>query len=137
MTTRTLAALLLSTCAALAGCSSSGNEADRLGVAWECTADADCPVIECEEEPCPELACLTQFAGGYCGIADCTEDLDCPLGSACVAHDDGRNYCFRLCDNKPECNLHRSVDVEANCSASVEFVEPQSLKACVPPSSGT
>lgn len=118
------------------GCG-GGNEADRIGVAAECRVDADCPVLACDEEPCPELACLTQLTGGYCGLADCTSDLECPEGSACVAHEDGRNYCFRLCANKPECNLNRSPDVEANCSANAVFVESQSAKACVPPSSGS
>ena len=118
------------------GCGGPGNEADRVGVGAACTVDADCPIVECDEEPCPELVCLTQFAGGYCGLSDCVDDLGCPVGSSCVAHDDGRNYCFRLCANKPECNLHRGPEVESNCSSSVEWVEPQSGKACVPPSSG-
>lgn len=118
------------------GCN-GGTDADRVGVGAACGADADCPVVVCDEEPCPELVCLRQFAGGYCGLADCTGDADCPFGSSCVAHDDGRDYCFRTCANKPECNLHRGPDVEANCSSSVVFVEPQSGKACVPPSSGS
>lgn len=122
--------------ALLVACGSSESEADRVGVGGECASDTDCPIIECDVEPCPVLACLTQFSGGYCGLADCTGDIECPAGSACVAHTDGTNYCFRLCDNKPECNGRRSPDVEANCSASVEFVEPQAFKACVPPSSG-
>jgi hypothetical protein len=121
---------------AIAGCD-GGNEADRIGVGAECTSTDDCPILECEEEPCPELECLTQFAGGYCGLENCVDDVDCPMGSACVRHDDGVNYCFRLCDQKPECNLNRSVDVESNCSSSVEFIDPQTQRACVPPSSGT
>ena len=133
---RSTALAFLLAASALAGCG-GGNEADRIGVAAECTTSADCPVIVCDTEPCPQLECLTQFTGGYCGLADCVDDADCVEGSACVRHDDGRNYCFRLCANKPECNLNRSVDVEANCSASVEFIEPQDAKACVPPSSGT
>lgn len=119
----------------LAGCN-SGNEADRVGVGRGCARDADCPIVECDVEPCPVLVCLTRFGGGYCGLADCVADVDCPLGSACVIHDDGINYCFRLCDNKPECNLHRAPESESNCSSSVEFVEESSSKACVPPSSG-
>ena len=136
--TPTLLLILASTVSlAIAGCGSDETEADRIGVAAECSSDTDCPIIECDVEPCPVLACLTQFAGGYCGVADCVADVDCPAGSACVAHDDGRNYCFRLCANKPECNRYRSPSVEANCSSSVEFVEPQPLRACVPPSSGS
>lgn len=112
------------------------NAADRIGVAWSCTTNADCPEVECDVEPCPVLQCLTQFSGGYCGLADCISDAECVEGSACVRHDDGRNYCFRLCTDKPQCNRHREPSVEANCSSSVEFVEPQSARACVPPSSG-
>ncbi len=117
----------------------SGNEADRVGVAAECTQDSDCPEIECESDPCPALECLTQFSGGYCGLADCVNDLDCPQGSACVIHPEGattRNYCFRLCDIRSECNVNRTFEFESNCSSNVVFVDPQTQRACVPPSSG-
>jgi len=86
------------------------------------------------------LECLTQFTGGYCGLEGCEGDADCPEGSACVTHDDGggdANYCFRLCQDKSECNRNRDEENEANCSANITFVdEPQDRKACVPPSSG-
>jgi hypothetical protein len=79
--------------------------------------------------------CLA-FKGGYCGVRDCTGDADCPQGSACVAHDDGVNYCFLICNDKPQCNRYRPVTDEANCSSSVDFVDNTStIKACVPPSS--
>ena len=134
MIARSLVAASLALAVSLTGCASE-SEADRIGVAWECGADADCPVIECDVEPCPVLSCLTQFAGGYCGVADCTADVDCPEGSACVAHTDGTNYCFRLCESKPECNRRRSTANEANCSSSVDFVSgANGRKACVPPS---
>jgi hypothetical protein len=129
-------ALVVALTSALLAACGGGTEADRVGVAAECETDADCPIVECDEEPCPELVCLTEFAGGYCGLADCTSDAECPEGSACVAHEGGRNYCFRLCANKPECNVNRSPDVEANCSSNVVFLAPQTAKACVPPSSG-
>jgi len=46
------------------------------------------------------------------------------------------NYCFRICVDKAECNLNRDVDVEANCSSSVDFVDgKKGAKACIPPSS--
>lgn len=118
------------------GCN-GGVDADRVGVGAQCTVNADCPVVECDVEPCPELVCLTQFTGGYCGLQGCVADADCPVGSACVTHDDGVNYCFRLCDEKPDCNANRSVDVEANCVGSITFVETTSGKACEPPSSGS
>ena len=120
------------------GCgeSSSETEADRAGVGAECTEAGEC---ESEQEDVT-LECLTQFTGGYCGLADCEGDADCPDGSACVTHDDGSgaaNYCFRLCAEKPECNQHRSTENEANCSSNVDFVDgTQDRKACVPPSSG-
>lgn len=110
-----------------------GNEADRLGVGAACDQNADCPLGDTSEDP--DQVCLP-FKGGYCGLSDCTADADCPSGSACVAHDDGRNYCFRLCVDKAECNLYRGVDEEANCSSNITFVDgKQSAKACVPPSS--
>jgi hypothetical protein len=104
-----------------------GSSAISLGVGAECANDTDCDDGQ---------SCLS-FKGGYCGLEDCTGDIDCPSGSACVAHDDGSNYCFLVCDEKFECNLHRPVDSEANCSASIDFVDPDTTahKACVPPSS--
>jgi hypothetical protein len=111
----------------LFGCGGGGTEAQRRGVGAACTKDTDC--TETGQK------CLA-FKGGYCGLADCTKDADCPAGSACVAHTDGKNYCFLICTDKPQCNLFRSVDVEANCSSNVTFVEGKaSVKACVPPSS--
>lgn len=111
----------------LAACG-DGTEADRRGIGAECVTDEDC----FEEGQ----TCLTQFGGGYCGVPDCTSNLECPEASACVAHDDGRNYCFRLCLDKPECNVNRSLENEANCVGSITFVEPTDGKACEPPSDG-
>lgn len=103
-----------------------GPEAVRLGVGAECTEDAQCTT--------EGARCLTQFRGGYCGLTPCESDLDCPSGAACVSHDDGANYCFLLCVNKPDCNVSRSLDNEANCTSSVVFVDAGGPKACVPPS---
>lgn len=104
-----------------------GTQADRLGVGAECTSDTQCLQGQ---------SCLG-FKGGYCGIEGCTADAaSCPSGSACVSHDDGNTYCFRICVDKAECNLNRSLDNESNCSSNVEFVDPDvNVKACVPPSS--
>ena len=126
--------------AAVAGCGGDDStEADRIGVGAECTVNpggdppSTCPVVEMDIQ----LDCLTQFKGGYCGLEGCSGDVDCPDGSACVTHDDGKNYCFRVCTDKPECNRNRSAENESNCSANITFVEePQERKACVPPSSG-
>ena len=119
------------------GCGDSGEtEADQIGVGAQCNEAAEC---ESADEAIV-LECLTQFTGGYCGLEGCEGDADCPAGSACVTHDDGggdANYCFRLCQDKSECNRNRDPDNEANCSANITFVdEPQDRKACVPPSSG-
>jgi len=107
-----------------------GTDADTLGVGAECTTSD-----QCDQDT--DQICLTAFAGGYCGIRDCVDDMDCPDASACIAHTDGVNYCFRVCVDKSECNANRSVDVESNCSSNVTFVDgARGRKACVPPSSG-
>ena len=119
--------LLISFAASLTltlACLGPGTEADELGVGAECSGDADC---------LDGQSCLS-FKGGYCGLNDCALDVDCPEGSACVAHDDGNNYCFRVCANKSECNLNRSPGNESNCSANIEFTDGGGGKACVPPS---
>lgn len=94
------------------------------GVGTACTTNADCTGVGQE--------CLP-FKGGYCGIEGCTEDLDCPAGSACVTHSDNENYCFLLCVDKPDCNIHRPIADEANCVGSIDFVESGHQKACEPP----
>lgn len=114
----------------LAAC--GGSEADELGIGAQCT-DSE----ECLQDETFVQECLTNFAGGYCGIRDCVSDLDCPEDAACIAHTDGINYCFRTCIDKPDCNANRDVENESNCSSSVDFVEgANGRKACVPPSSG-
>lgn len=88
--------------------------------------------MDCTEDG---QTCLA-FKGGYCGLTNCQGDAGCPSGSACVAHSDGKNYCFLVCTDKVQCNLYRAPDVEANCSSNVTFVDgTQSVKACIPPSS--
>jgi hypothetical protein len=80
------------------------------------------------------LACLP-FKGGYCGLEGCAEDIDCPAGSGCVTHEDGVNYCFLRCTDKPQCNYTRPVEIEANCSSNITFTDDaKGSKACVPPS---
>jgi hypothetical protein len=118
----------------IAGCGGNGEtEADRLGVGAQCTAGAQCATVDELE-----LECLTQFKGGYCGLEGCAGDVDCPEGSACVTHSgDGKNYCFRVCLDKPDCNRNRAAENEANCVGSIDFVDPRNeRKACEPPSSG-
>src|SRR5690606_38075215 len=94
---------------AVSGCGGDddlpGTEAHHRGVGAACDRDTDCTE--------PNQRCLP-FKGGYCGVDGCTSDADCPLGSACVRHGDGVNYCFLLCHDKPECNIHRPPGREAN-----------------------
>ena len=104
------------------------SNADSLGVGAQCAKTSECNTKLKE-------ACLTQFKGGYCGLAGCTHDSDCPTDSACIMHTDGTNYCFRTCATKDECNANRDPANEANCSSNVTFVDAQNnRKACVPPS---
>jgi hypothetical protein len=106
----------------LAAC---GDDANDRGVGATCAMDTDCT----EEGQ----RCLTQFSGGYCGISGCTRDLDCPDGSACVTEDDGTNYCFLVCVDKPDCNENRPVENEASCVSSLPFVEgAMGRKVCRP-----
>ena len=123
------AAALLAT-VAIVGFGSCGSPAEQAGIGRECAADDDCNEGDRDDNQC--LA----FKGGYCGLEDCANDEDCPDGSACVTHDDGENYCFLLCRDKPECNGGRSAENESNCSSSVTFIDAQEdgVKACVPPS---
>jgi hypothetical protein len=121
-----------------AGCGDDATEADRIGVGAECTVDpsadppSTCPVVQ-KDEMDIQLECLP-FKGGYCGIEGCEGDAACPEGSACVTHDDGKNYCFRECTVKPDCNRNRPT-CEANCVGSVTFVDLRNeRKACEPPS---
>jgi hypothetical protein len=136
--TKYLLILLMSVGFVAIGCGDDDgneNEADEKGVGAQCETSADCQQPEDDAGMAQE--CLTEFTGGYCGIEDCASNEDCPEGSACVDHDNGNEYCFRVCDNKPECNANRDEDVEANCSANIEFVDdttPDGTKACVPPS---
>lgn len=108
--------------------SSCGSDADDLGIGAQCAGNDECDADT-------DQVCLTNFSGGYCGLAGCTADADCPEDSACITHDDAVNYCFRTCSDKPDCNANRDADNEANCSSSAVFVEgANGRKACVPPS---
>jgi len=115
--------------AGVAGCGDDDG-AIRRGIGAECAADMDCAEMG--------QRCLTEFRGGYCGAAACVHDTDCPSGSACVTADDGLNYCFLVCADKPECNVHRSLANESNCTSSLSFVDgTMGRKVCSPPMGGT
>jgi hypothetical protein len=114
----------------LLACVACGDDnADSLGVGAQCAASDECNTDNGQ-------VCLLDFKGGYCGIENCVGDADCPENSACVAHDNATNYCFRTCTDKAQCNENRDADNESNCSASVTFVDQtnDNAKACVPPS---
>lgn len=119
--------LALGSALTLGGCGS--DDARDLGVGSACANSAECP----EQPNEPQLECLP-FKGGYCGLEGCAQDADCPVGSACIDHE-GTNYCFLVCIEKAECNLHRPAGAESNCSSNVTFVDgADGRKACVPPS---
>jgi hypothetical protein len=112
-----------------AGCSNQ-NEANRRGVGAECSMSSDCTETG--------QVCLTEFKGGYCGLSGCVHDADCPQGSACVTDDNQTNYCFLICADKTDCNLHRTTDNESSCTSSLTFVDgTMGRKVCRPPNSGT
>jgi hypothetical protein len=150
---KTLLYLALLSCPfAFVGCGGGGDEedpdgeteADELGIAAECEVDDDCPEVLIAGMGGAggkvQLKCLTQFDAGYCAIEDCESAEDCPEGATCVLHEDNRNYCFRECSAKTECNANRSPESEANCSANFDYADSaddHGHKACIPPSSGS
>jgi hypothetical protein len=111
------------------GCGSNQNAANQAGIGAQCNMTSDCTTSG--------EVCLTAFSGGYCGLAGCVHDTDCPQGSACVT-DNQTNYCFLICAGKTDCNLHRSLANEADCTSSLPFVDgAMNRKVCRPPDSGT
>ena len=122
-----IAALIV--CLAGVGGCGDGTEADEQLIGAECTKLEDC---DDDNPDTPELECILDFKGGYCGRSDCTASSDCPEGSLCAAYESG-NYCFRTCTDKPECNRNRSVENESNCSSNIDPVEGGEEKLCIPP----
>lgn len=129
-------ALILVACCFATACGAdddddgAANEAVRRGVGAACTADPDCTE--------PGQTCLTDFKGGMCGIADCTSSAECPDGSVCVADPDlARNFCLLVCNDKADCNVHRSAAEEANCSSTLNEIDMGGTgtdpKVCRPP----
>lgn len=98
----------------------------------ECATTADC---DDGNDDTPELFCLTEFGGGYCGLEGCETDMDCPEGSLC-ADLEGTHYCFLVCTDKAQCNENRTAEHESNCSSSVDPIAGGDEKLCIPPSSG-
>ena len=83
------------------------------GVGAVCNEDADCG---------PDLVCIGEVDGGYCGVRDCQSTADCPVDSLCVNHA-GISYCARTCAAASDCSFCRYDNVVASCRADVEFVE--------------
>ncbi|MEN9577352.1 MAG: hypothetical protein RJA70_361 [Pseudomonadota bacterium] len=116
------------------GCSDDhdehGTEADHQLVGAECSTEKDCEL----PDDGVTKECLVEFKGGYCGVSACERNEECPAGSACVTYE-RKTYCFRTCETKDECNVHRGKDTEANCSSSIEFTSGNKEgKVCLPPS---
>ena len=136
-----LAALMASAAVFHVGCGDDdGTAAIRRGVGDECMIDTSADASRQGNCDMAGQECLTEFAGGYCGVRGCTADADCPEGSACVTDDGTTNYCFLICLDKPECNPHRTVENESSCVSSLTFVDPAGAggrKVCRPPLSGT
>lgn len=115
---------------ALAFCGDDDDANDRM-IGAECSVLADC---DDDDDETPPLDCILEFAGGYCGDASCIASTDCPDGSACVDYE-GTNFCFLTCNDKADCNTHRSTANEANCSSNYPPIDV-TAKVCIPPSSG-
>jgi hypothetical protein len=108
---------------AAAGC--GDDDADALGVGASCAFGDNCGAGQ---------TCLLDFKGGYCGLEGCNANAACPENAACVTHN-GKDYCFRTCFDKVDCNANRPADQEANCSSSVTFISGKKEgKVCLPPS---
>ncbi|MBN2493782.1 MAG: hypothetical protein JXR96_04240 [Deltaproteobacteria bacterium] len=122
-----LAALVLAS-QLLVGC--DGADADEQLIGAECATAADC---DDGDDDTPELECILDFKGGYCGREGCTASADCPEGSLCASYESG-NYCFRTCLDKSECNRNRTLENESNCSSNIDPVEGGEDKLCIPPS---
>ena len=112
------------------GCNDEeGANAQLIGA--ECATAEDC---DDRDDDTPAVDCVLDFKGGVCGREGCTHDIDCPEGSICVDID-GQAYCLLVCIDKAECNRHRSLENEANCSSNIDPVDGGTDKVCVPPSS--
>lgn len=111
------------------GCGDNGSEADKQLIGAECTKVEDCD----DGDPVtPELECILDFKGGYCGRKGCTASSQCPEGSLCANYEAG-DYCFLVCIDKVECNRNRTLENESNCSSNIDPVEGGEEKLCIPP----
>ncbi len=109
--------------------------ADDAGIGELCETDDDCPESTVFGRKV-RLICLTDLAGGYCALGDCTTGLECPSGSICIAHD-SKNVCVRSCNSDEDCNANRASH-DARCTRDFEYAHesagPEGFDACLPPS---
>ncbi len=94
------------------------------GVGAACTSNDDCD---------PDLECLTDVRGGYCGTRDCTADSECPENTRCVTHANGNNYCLRTCATNSDCSFCRGPALAIDCVDDANLVDPTvPAMVCVP-----
>jgi hypothetical protein len=80
------------------------------------------------------LECVTSFDHGYCTIADCTLNADCPNDARCVTLPDGHNYCLRTCTGPNSCTFCRPFEFGGECTGDVDFAEAGTTgEVCLPP----
>lgn len=115
---------------ATSGCGDDGSEADQQLIGAECTKEEEC---DDRNSDTPQLNCILDFKGGYCGRKGCTASSGCPEGSLCANFEAGK-YCFLVCVDKAQCNRNRTPENESNCSSSIDPVEGGEAKLCIPPS---
>jgi hypothetical protein len=104
-------------------CRSSGGGSDnrKVCVPGDCGIGASCN----DDFPCdPDLECIGDFDGGYCGARGCATDSECPQDGACIDID-GDSYCVKRCSTDGDCGLCRGDSVPAACTAEVVFLDPE------------
>lgn len=83
------------------------------GLGASCSADADCG---------PNLECLDEVDGGFCGVRDCASNADCPVDSLCISHA-GINHCAPTCAATSDCTFCRYGGPTAACTTDVDYIE--------------
>ena len=78
--------ILLLSVACLMGCEAA--------VGDKCTTSNDCPA---------GTVCDTDSPGGYCLVANCDGDEDCPDEAVCVNFTDSLRYCLLKCKKNSDC----------------------------------
>ena len=71
-----------------------------------CVDDSTC------RDPYPHCVMVTEDSEGYCTLADCTSNADCPSSWSCERTADNSHYC-----RKPPSGIGASCKTEADCSS--------------------